>query len=500
MALATSEVLAQRSGGVPSLVGALGGAVVDRAPGWLSTLAIDRLGGGDKAFLLSTIVVVCLGLGAGVGVAARRRRWVGPAAMAGFGAIGWLAAATTSGSSGAGALVAAALAVAVGSLALHASLALADLGTRASPDRTVRRAEPIGLPTRRAFLAASGAVVLASGAAVALGRSLRVTAKAAVARAKVVLPRAGRVAPEPAAAASFAVPGLTPLITANDAFYRIDEAIVVPDVDPDGWKLQVGGMVRDPFTLTYAELLAEPMIEAHVTLACVSNRVGEDLIGTARWLGVPLKALLDRAGVDPSASQVVGRSVDGFTVGFPTSVAVDGRDAMVAVGMNGEPLPVLHGFPARLVVPGLYGYVSATKWLNEIELSTLDAFDAYWIRRGWDQIAPVLTQSRIDVPHNRQTVAAGDVVIAGVAWAQHRGVSKVEVRVDDGPWTPAELAAALSTDTWRQWRFPWVAVRGDHTIAVRATDASGTVQEERPVPPGPNGATGNHTVRVGVSA
>jgi len=252
-----------------------------------------------------------------------------------------------------------------------------------------------------------------------------------------------------------------------------------------------------PFTLTLDELLGEPMVERHVTLACVSNEVGGSLVGTARWLGVPLARLLERAGVQPTADQVVGRSVDGFTVGFPTAVALDGRDAIVAVCMNGEPLPRRHGFPARLVVPGLYGYVSATKWLTEIRLTTFDAFDAYWIERGWAEEGPVKTQSRIDVPRGR--VAAGPVAVAGVAWATHRGISAVEVRVDGGAWQPATLAAAISDDTWRQWHLTWDATPGRHVLEVRATDGGGEVQPAERTPVFPDGATGHHRIAVEVS-
>ena len=220
--------------------------------------------------------------------------------------------------------------------------------------------------------------------------------------------------------------------TSNDTFYRIDTALVVPQVDPESWTLTIGGRVRRPMTLTFDDLLRRPMIERYVTLACVSNEVGGDLIGNARWLGVPVKDLLDEAGPEAGADQVVSRSVDGFTAGTPTAVLTDGRDAMIAIGMNGEPLPVSHGFPARMVVPGLYGYVSATKWLAELELTTFADFDAYWIRRGWAEQAPIKTQSRIDVPRSGATVPAGAVVVAGVAWAQHRGISAVEVSVDRG--------------------------------------------------------------------
>jgi DMSO/TMAO reductase YedYZ molybdopterin-dependent catalytic subunit len=240
------------------------------------------------------------------------------------------------------------------------------------------------------------------------------------------------------------------------------------------------------------------MIERYVTLACVSNEVGGDLIGNARWLGVPLKDLLDEAGPLDGADQVVSRSVDGWNCGTPTAVLRDGRDAMLAVAMNGEPLPVEHGFPVRMVVPGLYGYVSATKWVTELELSSFADFDAYWVRRGWSAQGPIKTESRIDTPREGGTVTAGTVVVAGVAWAQHRGVTAVEVRVDDGPWQPADLAGTVSPDTWRQWTFRWDATPGEHTLAVRAADTSGQVQTEARADPAPDGATGWHTISVQV--
>jgi hypothetical protein len=257
--------------------------------------------------------------------------------------------------------------------------------------------------------------------------------------------------------------------------------------------------VRNPFTVSYADLLAMPMIERYITLACVSNDVGGGLIGNARWLGVPLKGLLERAGPLPGADQVVGRSADGFTVGTPTEVLMDGRDALVAVGMNGEPLPIEHGFPVRLVVPGLYGYVSATKWLTELELTSFHDFSAYWVPRGWAAQAPIKTESRIDTPRDGSRPKGGQVTVAGVAWAQHRGISKVEVQVDDGPWQPATLGPVPSVDTWRQWSFAWTASKGKHRLTVRATDNSGALQIQDQAPPAPDGATGWHSIEVEVS-
>ena len=268
----------------------------------------------------------------------------------------------------------------------------------------------------------------------------------------------------------------------------------------EDWTLRVHGMVDREITLDFAQLMARDLIERDITLTCVSNEVGGPYIGNARWVGAPLEALLEEAGVDPAADQLVSRSVDGFTVGTPTAVVMDGRDAMLAVEMNGEPLPLEHGFPVRMVVPGLYGYVSATKWVTELELTTFDAFDPYWVQRGWAEEAPIKTESRIDTPKPFATVAANGAVVAGVAWAQHVGIERVEVRVDDGPWREAELAAQDTIDTWRQWRFAWNdATPGNHTLQVRATDADGSTQTADRVTPFPDGATGQHQIEVTVT-
>ena len=288
-------------------------------------------------------------------------------------------------------------------------------------------------------------------------------------------------------------------MTPNRDFYRIDTALAVPDVDATDWNLSVRGMVRRPFTVTYDELLAMPMVEEYVTLTCVSNEVGGELVGNALWLGVPLADLLERAGVRNGATQIMGRSVDGFTAGFPTAVGLDGRTALIAVGMNGEPLPVRHGFPARLVVSGLYGYVSATKWLSAIELTTLEAQDGYWIPRGWAKEAPIKTQSRIDVPRPGKRLEPGPVAVAGVAWAQTRGIESVEVQIDDGEWRDASLAAPLSIDSWVQWRYEWNARPGRHRVRVRATDGSGETQDATPRRIDPDGATGYDFIMVDVT-
>lgn len=307
------------------------------------------------------------------------------------------------------------------------------------------------------------------------------------------------------------VPGISPLVTPNNAFYRIDTAISVPRIDSAQWRLRITGMVDRPAEFTFADLLAMNLHEESVTLACVSNEVGGGLVGNAYWRGVPLPALLRAAGVQAGATQVVGRSVDGFTVGFPTDVALDGRESMVVVGMNGEPLPARHGFPARLIIPGLYGYVSATKWLGEIELATFEGFDAYWVtpRRGWAKEGPIKLQSRIDVPSGGATLGAGTVRVAGVAWGGLRGVSGVQLRAidrrggapppDEG-WMDGILSEELSDSSWRQWVVDWPAAAGRYELQVRAIDRSGMVQTDAVRSKFPDGATGHHAIGVTVTA
>jgi len=295
------------------------------------------------------------------------------------------------------------------------------------------------------------------------------------------------------------VPGLGPFITPNDRFYRVDTALLVPAVMAEDWQLRVHGMVERELTLDYEHLLARPLIERDITLTCVSNPVGGRYAGNARWVGTPLKDLLEEAGPLPEADQIVSRSVDGFTLGTPTAIATDGRDAMLAVAMNGEPLPLAHGFPVRLIVPGLYGYVSATKWLVDIELTTFDAYDPYWVQRGWAERAPIKTMSRIDTPSPFEDLVPGEIPIAGVAWAQHVGIERVEVSIDGAPWATAELAGEETVDTWRQWVYRWNATAGDHRLRVRATDRIGATQTAERAEPFPDGATGHHeiVVRVG---
>jgi DMSO/TMAO reductase YedYZ molybdopterin-dependent catalytic subunit len=346
---------------------------------------------------------------------------------------------------------------------------------------------------RRKFVVAASGVAAGSAVIGITGRRIATRSGVASQRNELGLPIAGE--PLPAAPASVSAGGATPFFTPNENFYRIDTALTVPQVSVDGWKLRITGLVDEELSLSYDDLLNREIAEYDITLTCVSNEVGGSLMGTARWLGVRLDDLLAEAGINADADQVVGRSVDGYTCGFPTA-ALDGRNAMVAVGMNGEPLPLEHGYPARLIVPGLYGYVSATKWLESIEVTRFDRFDQYWVERGWVQNAPIKLSSRIDTPRGLSKVPAGTTAIAGVAWAQTRGIEKVELQIDDGEWVEATLAKELDNSTWRQWSFEWDATPGNHSIRVRATETGGLVQTEERTAPFPSGATGLQQIVV----
>ena len=508
VALGVGELVAGPFDSVPSPVTAVGRVVIDLAPRAVRDGGIEAFGTADKPALVIGTVLVVLALGALVGMRSRSAPVMATVAFAGFGALGVIAASTDPNTSWPLAAVTAALAALAGVVTLRLLLGAAPpaVAGPATPE-PVATAGTVwaggggsgtdGLDRRRflALAAGAGSLALVAGS---LGRVLARGGMAAAARARIVLGRPARPLPPAAPGLEAATPGLSPLYTPVDRFYRIDTALVVPDVDVATWRLRVGGMVDRPFSLSYDDLAALPQVEADITLCCVSNEVGGRLVGSARWQGVLLKDLLDRAGVQTGADQLVGRSVDGFTVGFPTSTLDDGRQALVALGMGGEPLPVQHGFPARLVVPGLYGYVSATKWLEELELTTLDGFDAYWVPRGWSKEAPIKTSARIDVPRFGPRLQAGRQAVAGVAWAPTRRVSRVEVQVDDGPWAPAELGPEVSADAWRQWVWAWDATPGDHVLRVRATDGTGEVQDEVLRPPAPDGATGLHRVRVTV--
>jgi DMSO/TMAO reductase YedYZ molybdopterin-dependent catalytic subunit len=349
---------------------------------------------------------------------------------------------------------------------------------------------------RRKFLAAGGTAA-AVAAATGFGGQYLQNKRFSVNTASVKLGAPTVKAPTlPTGAEIGDIPGLSAFYTPNSQFYRVDTSLVVPQVSPQTWQLRIHGMVDKPMTLTFADLMKRPMIDHDVTLTCVSESVGGSLIGNARWQGTLLADILKEAGIQKGATQIVMRDVNGMNLGVATDPVMDGRASLLAIGMNGQPLPQAHGFPVRVVVPGLYGYVSACKWVVDMELTTFAAFDAYWTHRGWSQQAPIKTESRIDTPNGN--VTAGKVMIAGVAWAQHRGIEAVEVGID-GTWHQATLAAQDTIDTWRQWYYPWQATAGNHVLQVRATDKTGHTQTAIAHRTEPNGATGYHTVHITVA-
>jgi DMSO/TMAO reductase YedYZ molybdopterin-dependent catalytic subunit len=498
-ALGMSELLAGLSAEFPSLVLSVADVLIAETPGRFVRWSIRTFGASQKAVLVTGIVLASLLLGAGLGIISRRRRWWGAVGFATFGAVGGWAAARQPLTTDVWGWVAAVASAATG-IAVLSFL----LGRPRPSSVTVDGAPPprsIGVLDRRGFIVATGAVAAAAALGGGIGRRLRQARNVEAARQRVATQLGAGSPAVPPGVTTFdaAVNGISPLVTSNADFYRIDTTILAPQVDPADWSLRLTGMVDHEVELSFDELLQMDRITEYVTLSCVSNEVGGDLVGNARWSGVPLTDLLTLAGPSAEATQIVGRSVDGWTGGFPAEVVADGRPCMVAVTMNGEPLPVRHGFPARLIIPGLYGYVSATKWLTEIELTTWEAFDGYWIPRGWSKEGPIKTQSRIDVPRSGAKVAAGRTAIAGVAWAPARSIERVEVRVDDGPWEATRLSGELSDNTWVQWLAEWDATPGAHRLEVRATDGEGDTQTADRSPPAPSGATGHHTVRVEVA-
>lgn len=493
-------------------VTAVGGAVIDRTPAAVKDYAIRTFGTQDKLVLQLGILVLLVLFAVALGTLALRHRRAGSAGVLAFGVIG---AASAAGRPDAGALdtVPSVVGAVAGAGVLY--LLAGRLQVRALL-REPAATEPVlpGVPApvpygfdRRAFALAAGVTVAGSTAAGLLGRRLNASgdAGAAASRGAVRLPApASRAAPVPRGA-DLRIDGLSPFITPSKDFYRVDTALVVPRIEAGDWSLRIDGKgVGKPLTLDYADLLDRELVERDITLTCVSNEVGGSYVGNARWLGVPLGPLLEEAGVRPPskggpADQLVARSQDGMTLGSPVETVMDGRDAMLAVGMNGEPLSFTHGFPVRMLVPGLYGYVSACKWLQELELTTFDDYDVYWVKRDWGREGPIKTQSRIDTPKPLASVEPGKVQVAGVAWAQHRGVDRVEVRADDGPWRQARLAEEDSRDTWRQWVWEWDAPPGRHRLEVRATDRGGSTQTADRAGTVPDGATGRHSVVVDVT-
>ena len=534
---------------------AVGQAAIDLTPPPVKDFAISAFGAHDKTVLLGGILVVLALYAALVGMLAVRRLAFGMWGLALFAVLGLAAALTRPNSTpdyvvpilagaAAGAFALARLARAATRLSPSPARARPVVrpdrrGSRtadptavppvspealtppdlpAAPDAPARPAEPAAetsaysftyfpnpddqgssrWPGRRQFLVTSGIAAAAAGAGTLAGRELITRRNVGQARAALRFPRPAVPAPSLPAGSNLNIPGLSSFITPNDSFYRVDTALLVPQVDPATWQLRIHGMVQRELTITFAELLKRPLIEDYVTLTCVSDPVSGPYVGNAKWLGASLAALIRQARPLAGASQLLCTSVDGFTSGTPLEVVLDGRDALLAVAMNGTALPVEHGFPARMVVPGLYGYVSATKWVTDIEITTFAAASAYWVQRGWSQQAPIKTESRIDVPAGGVSLRPGLTPVAGVAWAQHKGIAAVEVRVDRGAWHEARLAAVPGIDTWRQWVWEWPATPGNHLLEARATDQTGYTQTAAQAQPPPNGASGYPSAEVTV--
>lgn len=474
-----------------SPVVAVGGVVIDATPTPVKDWATSTLGTADKAVLVVGVILFVTLFGALAGWLGQRRRGVAIGLVVALGVVSGIAALTRP---DAGPLdVLPALVAIVAGRGLLFGFPRWVLGGDSRADDLARLAHP---QARRRFLIGGAGLAAAGGALAFLGdRSL--SGLGGAASSPVLLPVPDEPLPPLPAGLEGRIPALSPLRTPTPDFYRIDIALATPRIDHRDWKLTIDGLVDHPFFLTFEDLLAMPMIERDITLTCVSNPVGGDLCGSTRWLGVRVGPLLRRAGPQQGADMVLSSAPDGFSASTPLEVLLDGRDAMIAVAMDGEPLTRIHGAPARLLTPGLYGYVGATKWLTRLEVTSFARSTAYWTDRGWSPRGPVKTACRIDTP--RTSAAAGEVQVAGVAWATHRGVSKVEVRVDDGPWREAELGPDVGVDYWRQWVLPWRAEPGQHRIVARATDGEGAVQSADIRDVIPDGAEGYHVVDLQIA-
>ncbi|AUZ35914.1 oxidoreductase [Arthrobacter sp. PGP41] len=479
---------------------ALGSTFIDFTPSWLKDFAIATFGTNDKAALFAGMGVTIAVLACVLGVVAYRRWALGVLGVLAMGAVIVASVVTRAGVGPADALPSVA-----GTLAGLASLRLLmnrlprQAAWPEAPAKAAADAAERPGTSRRRFFAAAGITAAAAGLAATGGRLLGAARSNILqARDALKLPAPAKAAPAVPAGVQSPVPGVAPWLTPNGEFYRIDTALSVPEIDVDSWELRVHGMVEEEVRLTFQDLLDADLIESHVTLTCVSNPVGGNLAGNAKWLGLPLREVLKRAKPKDGADMVLSTSVDGFSASTPLAVLQDDRDAMLAIGMNGEPLPLEHGYPVRMVVPGLYGFVSATKWVVDLEVTRFADSKAYWTERGWSERGPIKTMARVDVPKSFAKVPAGKVAIGGTAWAQTRGITKVEIQVDDGDWAAADLSAEASVVTWRQWSYQWDAAPGQHYIKVRATDGSGEVQTDRRADPVPDGASGWQSVMVTV--
>ncbi|SES14088.1 DMSO/TMAO reductase YedYZ, molybdopterin-dependent catalytic subunit [Lentzea xinjiangensis] len=456
---------------------AVGNTAIDLTPHPVKDFAIRTFGENDKLVLLGGMAVVLVALGVVAGLVSRRSPWPGTALAGVLGLVGIaavLARPTTT--------------------AWSVLAPLASLVVGVAAFRWLWSQAPAVAPGRRRFLLSAAAVAGGAGVAAVGGQWLAGRVDVEASRRGIAL-RPGETAPGIPFGADFSREGTPTFLTPNDEFYRVDTALTVPRLRAEDWRLRLHGMVDNEMVLTYDDLLRRPLVEKTITLVCVSNEVGGPYISTSNFIGISLPDLLREAGVRPGADQLATRSVDGWTCGTPVaSIMAPGSNAMLALGMNGEPLPLERGFPVRMVVPGLYGYVSATKWLVDAELTTFDGFDPYWAQRGWAKKAPVKVMSRVDRPKSFERVPAGRFVAAGIAWAQHIGIDRVEVRVDGGPWQPATLSTEVNVDTWRMWRVELDLKPGSHTVECRATDRTGYTQTNERAAPVPDGATGWHSM------
>ena len=484
--LAVAELAAAVTRTRLSPVQAVGEAVIEITPGSLAERAIEAVGQWDKPLLVGGVVTGLIVASALAGLAGRRRPALGTLVLLALAAVGVVAVMTRDDASS----LAFVTPVVGGAAAVGALSALLARAPADAPSGAVNRS------SRREFLVWSAAVVATAAVVGGVSRVIGQARRSVdAARDALSLGLSKTVAPK---GVDLGVAGLEPWLTPAESFYRIDTSLAPPLLKPQEWELRIHGKVDREVTLTYEQLVERGLQDAWVTLCCVSNEVGGDLISNALWSGVPTADLLAEAGVHDDADAVLQTSSDGWTCGTPLAALTDGRNSLLAVAMNGEPLPVEHGFPVRVVVPGLYGFVSATKWVVDWEVTRFEDFDAYWTERGWAEEGPVKTQSRIDTPRGGSDVPGGRVRVGGVAWAQHTGIERVEVQVDGGEWSEATLGADPSVDTWVQWFWDWEATPGEHTLAVRATDRTGQTQTQERAPTVPDGATGWHTVEVQV--
>ena len=470
--LAVGNLLAAATSPATAPVTVLGSQIIDWTPTPVKEWAIATFGTADKPILLGSVAVGALAVAVLAGVLAHRKLVLGVVV---FGAMGAVAAGIAMARPSANPL----------DVAPSVLTGLVAIATLTAFVRTPRPSAADGWSRR---LVLTHALVLLGAAA--LQASASIVTRRRTTPADLALPPAGDVPPP--LPEGLKLEGITPFRTSNQEFYRVDTRLSLPTVDVDTWRLRIDGDVRLPVSLTFDDVAAMDLIERDITLTCVSNDVGGRYVGGTRWLGVRLTDVLDRAGIDATkADQILSTDVDGMTISTPLAAATDGRDSLIAIGMNGEPLPRAHGFPARLIVPGLYGFVGATKWITRMTLTTYAAQDAYWTKRGWARDAPIKPSSRIDTPKPFEDVRAGTVIVGGIAWAQRQGgVASVEVSIDDGPWVTATLGPSAGQDYWRQWYLRWPATPGRHTLAARTITGHGRSQSAHRARPFPDGSSG----------